>query len=180
MGHRIRRWRIFYTPTSTSITPRSNLGILPPRSHPVLAILGISVRSCAPLGPPCPAGPALARSLGVGLSVIATPQISPSPCERRSPFRPLSRVLVSQVPHCLSQSDTRSRNFPHVSGAGSDICCPILKRYFEFCTPYSISSASLLLLPRADPPFRDCGAMPGECEDNAIQLRSTLFRNIAN
>ena len=25
--------------------------MVPPRSHPVLAILGISVRSCAPLGP---------------------------------------------------------------------------------------------------------------------------------
>ena len=47
----IRRWRQFYTPTSTCITPSSNLGIVPPRSHPVLAIFGISVRSCAPLGP---------------------------------------------------------------------------------------------------------------------------------
>lgn len=53
----------FYTPTSTRITPRSHLGIMPPGSrdsHPVLAILGISVRSCAPLGPPYPAGLALA------------------------------------------------------------------------------------------------------------------------
>lgn len=53
----------FYTPTSTRITPRSHLGFMPPRSrdsHPVLAILGISVRGCAPLGPPYPGGLALA------------------------------------------------------------------------------------------------------------------------
>lgn len=42
---------LFHTPTSTHFTPNTNLGLLPPRSHPVLAVLGISVRICAPLVP---------------------------------------------------------------------------------------------------------------------------------
>jgi len=71
----IRRWRPFRTPTSTHITPNTNLGHLPPRSHPVLAILGISVRSCSPLGPltqPCP-------SLGSGAFRYRNPtNLSPS------------------------------------------------------------------------------------------------------
>jgi hypothetical protein len=100
----------FYTPTSTRITPRSNLGILPPRSHPVLAILGISVSQLRLLRTPCPARPALARSLGKA-EKWGFPLSQPHKSLRHGhpvsddllSGRYLSRVLVSQVP---TKSDT--------------------------------------------------------------------------
>ena len=99
----IRRWRPFRTPTSPHITPNTHLGTLPPRSHPVLAILGISVRICAPgplYSPLCP-------SLGPLLSVIATPQIhsvTPLDDDLRFGLGSLSPHLSSCQVHALTLS----------------------------------------------------------------------------
>jgi hypothetical protein len=86
-----------------------------------------------PLRTPYPASPFPWKA---GPSVIATPQISPSPLDPVSDDLLSGRSHVSSClrSHCL---DTRSRNSLMflAPGATSFSSCPILKRYFCFCTP---------------------------------------------
>ena len=107
----IRRWRIFFT-----LRLRHAL-----RPGPIWAFCRLDLipcspfsvspfRSCASLGPPCPARPALARSLGKA-EKWGFPLSQPHKSLRHGhpvsddllSGRSLSRVLVSQVP---TKSDT--------------------------------------------------------------------------
>jgi hypothetical protein len=149
---------------------------MPPGSHHVLAILGISVRSCAPLGPLTQPRPSLGK-WGFPLSQ-----------PHKSLLDPVSDDLLSGRSHvssCLRstrRSHSRNSLVFLAPGATSFFLFFNFKTLFRFCTPYSITVAvHLTPLPSSPKPTfpRVLGCarqMRGQCHT----LRSTLFRNIAN
>ncbi|KAF8496485.1 hypothetical protein F5888DRAFT_1704246 [Russula emetica] len=140
---------------------------MPPRSHPVLAILGMSVRSSAPLGPLTQPRP----SLGSGAFRYRNPtNLSVTTCDTlwATISFPAARSHVSS---CLRSHRSRNSLMFLAPGATSFSCCPILKRYFAFAAPVLLAvhpSSPKLTFPRVLGYARQ---MRGQCHT----LRSTLF-----
>jgi hypothetical protein len=160
----IRRWRIFHTPTSTHFTPKTNSGHLPPRSHPVLAILGISVSHLRPLYSPYPPSWSLTAFRyrhPTNLSVTYD-----DPPSGRVPYALICpRVITVFLEGSLLLLAPAATSFS---------CCPLLKRYFAHLLFILFRTSTYIL--SFSPHLFEC---VGPCPANARTLSCTSINPLS-